>query len=350
MEKQQLSTSAPPSELGSSNPQFRWRLSLYQERMDAELAAAQPFIVDVALDEIEVARQLESDQAELTKASEATALAEVGIDVRDQSIARTSAPAIPIRVYAPRTDPAPLGAVLFFHGGGFLFGSLESEHSRCLFLARQTESVVISVDYRLAPENPFPAAFDDCYDALTWVAGNLEEFGVSSGNVAVVGASAGGTLAAAITLKSRDCDGPRIAMQLLIYPVIDVRMATPSIAEFTDTPVWDSVRTKTMWSLYLGAAQAPSAYASPALATSLVGSAPACILAAELDPLRDEAINYALELIKSGVAVELHTYPGAYHGFDVAVPYAEISQRALGDQARAIRKALSHVRGSDAAI
>jgi acetyl esterase len=345
--RENLSTSRPPSELSNLNPQLSWRLSLYQERMDAELAGAQPFIVDVSLDEIQVARKLEADQALASMTSEAVALAAAEIDVRDESILRSDVPHIPIRIYSPKNGRQLPGVIMFFHGGGFVFGSVNSEHARCIHLAKETQCVVVSVDYRLAPEHPFPAAFDDCYDALVWAAANAAELGVISGNIAVVGASAGGNLAAAVSLKARDCDGPPIAIQVLIYPVIDVRMKTPSILEFTDTPVWDSVRTKAMWSLYLGENQEPTAYASPALSTSFVGLPPACVIAAELDPLRDEAIEYAIGLIRAGVAVELHTYPGAYHGFDVAVPYAEISQKTLADQARAIRKAVTHFRGKN---
>jgi acetyl esterase len=267
---------------------------------------------------------------------------EAAVETRNDVIARSDAPGIPIRIYRPKYGSQGLGAFVFFHGGGFALGTLDSEHHRCAYLAREAECVVVSVDYRLAPEHKFPAGLDDCFHAVVWVAENARGLGVVPGRLAVGGASSGGALAAGVALRARDQAGPLLSFQLLIYPVLDPRMETASMAEFTDAPIWNADNNRVMWSYYLPVSGdgRPLQYASPAQADSYEGLPPAMIAAAELDCLRDEAIEYALALSRAGVPVELHTYPGAFHGFDLAAPHAEISQRTLGDQARALGRAL----------
>ncbi|MQY08836.1 alpha/beta hydrolase [Actinomadura macrotermitis] len=248
-----------------------------------------------------------------------------------------------VRVYRPVDADAPAPVVLDFHGGGFVMGSLDSEHRRALDLARRTGFVVISVDYRLAPEHPFPAGLEDCYEALCWTVENATELGVDPARLAVAGGSAGGGLAAAVTLLARDRGGPAIAFQLLICPALDDRMRTRSAASFTDVPAFDSAAAAQMWPLYLPAGLDgvdEPAYAAPARAADLSGLPPAYVLTAEHDPLRDEGNRYALGLLDAGVPVELHHVPGTFHVFDHVAPDAGISRRARAEMAAALVRAL----------
>lgn len=335
------------SRLEHPNPPglLKWRPTSYRERLDVELGAVEPFLVDIPFESIDDARRMESEQSAAWMKANAIYLEAATVEHFDATVSRADGSRIPIRVYRPK-DVKPLsGVVMFLHGGGFAIGSIDSEHGRCVYLAKDAECVVVSVEYRLAPEHPFPAAFDDCFDVLTWISKNSIQLGVESSNIAIAGSSAGGNLAAAVALKARDLGGPSISLQVLIYPVLDSRMKTASMAEFDSTPVWDGVRNEIMWSTYLSDAANVSAYCSPALAEDFSGLPPALILIAELDPLRDEAIAYAVSLLGAHVPVEMHLYQGAYHGFDLAAPFATISQRAFADQGRAIHKALTHYDG-----
>jgi acetyl esterase/lipase len=314
----------------------------HQDRADVELAAAMPFLITVPFDNVREAREIVNQQTRATLTQQDSYLQLVEVDWHDTEVARTTGPDIPIRVYTPRGHASPLGVLMFIHGGGFTLGNLDSEHTRCVQICSEAQCVVVRVDYRLAPEHPYPAALNDCYETLEWISRSLPRLGVDAGSIAVGGASAGGNLAAAVALKARDDGGPRIALQLLIYPVIDVRMITASMEEFDTTPIWDSHNNKSMWSFYLVDDEIATEYASPILAASLEGLPPAAIIAAELDPLRDEAIEYASALMRANVPVDLICYRGAYHGFDVAFPFAEISQRSLRDQIHMLRRALSH--------
>jgi acetyl esterase/lipase len=316
-----------------------WRPSPHQHRIDPELAAMLPLTVEIPFEQVDRARELEAQRTAESFGREALTL-EAAVESRNDAIVRTGAPDVPIRIYRPKFGSQGLGAFVFFHGGGFALGTLDSEHNRCAYLAKEAECVVVSVGYRLAPEHKFPAGFDDCFDAVVWVAENARELGVVPGRLAVGGASAGGALAAGVALRARDEEAPLLSFQLLIYPVLDLRMKTPSMEEFSDAPTWDAVSNRAMWEYYLPVDDEAVGYASPALADNLDGLPPTMITAAELDCLRDEAVEYALALSRAGVPVELHMYPGAFHGFDLAAPHAEISQRTLVDQARALGKAL----------
>jgi acetyl esterase len=246
---------------------------------------------------------------------------------------------VPLRIYTPRQGRTPRPVIVYFHGGAFVLGDLDFEHPRCLEMARETGAVVVAVDYRLAPEHPFPAPFDDCWATFTWVSQN-EELEIDRGQVAVAGASAGGALAAAVCLMARDrgIRGPRF--QLLLYPVIDDRMITPSMAEFVNIPGWNRTSSEHMWSHYLGKERGQVLpYAAPARAHGLRGLPPAYIMTADQDALRDEGIEYARRLIEDGVPAELHHYPCTFHGFDT-MANGEVSRRARAESYAALRKAL----------
>jgi acetyl esterase/lipase len=208
-------------------------------------------------------------------------------------------------------------------------------------VAGEVGAVVVSVDYRLAPEHPFPAGVEDCYAALAWLAAHAAELGVDPARIAVAGQSAGGGLAAATALLARDRGGPALCFQLLEIPELDDRLDTPSMRAFTDTPLWNRPNAVWSWKHYLGASHAgePSAYAAPARAKDLAGLPPAYVSTMEFDPLRDEGILYALRLLQAGVPVELHSYPGTFHG-SALLPGAKVSQRGAREVMEALRHAL----------
>jgi acetyl esterase/lipase len=250
---------------------------------------------------------------------------------------------VPVRVYAPEgADRDPLPGVLYLHGGGFSVGDLDSEHNGAARIAAEVQTVVVSVDYRLAPEHPFPAGLDDCYAALVWMAAHVDELGVDPDRLAVRGASAGGGLAAAVALLARDRGGPTLRFQALAIPELDDRLETPSMTEFVDTPMWTRARAENSWRQYLGTepgAPDVSPYAAPARAEDLSRLPAAYISVCEFDPLRDEGITYAHRLVQAGVHTELHLYPGTFHG---STQFAEVdvSRRMQADDLGALRRAL----------
>lgn len=256
--------------------------------------------------------------------------------------ARAGSPDILVRSYAAadRDDAGP--ALLFFHGGGFVTGNLDTEDARCRQIARRTGILVISVDYRLAPEHPFPSAFEDCYDVLLWAAAHAADLRVDLGRIAVGGTSAGGALAAAVALAARDLSGPAVAYQLMLYPVTDHRMATWSMKEFHATPGWHQRNNVHMWRHYLGAEPgvSVSAYAAPAAAPDLSGLPSAYLMTAEFDPLRDEGLDFARRMLAAGVSVEIRQFSGTFHGFDAAAPHATVTRRALDEQCAVLARAL----------
>ena len=240
---------------------------------------------------------------------------------------------VPVRIYRNENAPDPCGALLFFHGGAFVFGDLESEYERCVRFAHQANCVVVSVDYRLAPEHPYPAAVDDGFAALQWLRRNASQLGVDPNRIGVGGASAGGAIAAATVLRARDGVGPSIKAQLLIYPVLDNETSSSSIEQFYRAEPWDGERTRKMWRAYLGndIKDVPT-YASPARAHDLTNLPPTYIMTAECDPLRDEAITFGRRLLRAGTTVELHHFARTFHGFDVVAPGSRLSELALDEQ------------------
>ena len=180
------------------------------------------------------------------------------LDVDDRSIpGPDGAPDVVVRVYAPTSRAAAVPAIVYIHGGGFFVGSIDSEHAGAAALARELGVVVVSVEYRLAPEHPFPAGLEDCYAALTWVHEQADELGVDTDRVAINGGSAGGGLAAGLALLARDRGGPRICFQYLGIPELDDRLDTPSMRQFHDTPMWSRPAAEKSWEWYLGDAARP---------------------------------------------------------------------------------------------
>lgn len=260
---------------------------------------------------------------------------------RDEVIAGPGGGPLSVRIYVDETSPTPRGALLFLHGGAFVFGGLESEHDRCLRLADGSGTVVVSVDYRLAPESPFPAALDDASCALNWLVAHAADLGIDPARIGVGGASAGGALAALVVLRARDSASAPLRAQLLIYPATDDRAIDRSITQYEHSEPWDGERTRKMWPLYLADDTAKaSPEASPARAKDVSRLPVTYIMVAEQDPLRDQALDYAQRLLNSGVSVDLRMFAGTYHGFDVVAPNARLSQVAVTDQRDFLRREL----------
>jgi acetyl esterase/lipase len=268
------------------------------------------------------------------------------VEISSATVSAADGYEIPIRMYRPLSGATPRGALVHFHGGAFVGGDLDLSEGAVGRMADVANLLVVDVDYRLAPEHPFPTGFDDCYDALVWTAAKAVELQVDPARIAVGGESAGGALAAAVAIASRDRGGPALAYQQLLYPVLDDALTTKSVRELVDAPMWDAPSTALMWDHYLGPVSSRgvvSPYAAPMRGADapggLAGLPPAYILACEFDPLRDEEIAYATALIAAGVSVELHVVPGTFHGFEglstqlgkrTTLEYCDALKRAVG--------------------
>ena len=247
---------------------------------------------------------------------------------------------IPVRVYTPAGE-GPKPVIVYFHGGGWVVGDLDTVDKPVRSIANRTGAVVVSVDYRLAPEQVYPAAFDDSYAATVWVAEHAAELDGDPARVAVAGDSAGGTLAAAVALAARDRHGPRLFAQLLIYPVTNFDFTTASYEENGEGYLLTRGTMQWFWAHYLGAQDlGKDPYACPARADDLVGLPPAFVATAEFDPLRDEGEAYAAKLGAAGVAVTAKRYDGMLHGFTWTLGATPSGAAMIDDLAAALRSAL----------
>ncbi|ORA15208.1 MULTISPECIES: alpha/beta hydrolase [Mycobacterium avium complex (MAC)] len=233
------------------------------------------------------------------------------------------------------SDRAPV--VVYCHAGGFALGNLDTDHHQCVELSRRGRCTVVSVDYRLAPEHPYPAALEDAGTVVRWVATNAGKLGVDPALLAVAGSSAGATLAACLAQRAADGALPPVAFQLLHQPVLDDRV-TGSKAEFRTSPAFDGEAAELMWGYYLGPAAA-SAATVPARRGEFAGLPPALITCAEIDPFRDEAVDYALRLLRAGVSAELHVFARTCHGFDSLLPEWPVSQQLFALQGHVLSSA-----------
>ncbi|MET0702115.1 MAG: alpha/beta hydrolase [Mycobacterium sp.] len=265
-----------------------------------------------------------------------------GVQLTEEHAPGAAGP-IPLRVFTPEVRKTR-GAIYDIHGGGFTVGTAAMNDAANIAMARTLGAVVVSVDYRLAPENPFPAPLDDCYAGLVWLAEQAERLGVDADTIAIHGVSAGGGLCAALALLARDRGGPQIVFQYLGVPELDDRLGTTSMQSFTDTPLWNLPSAEKSWASYLGDGVPGTAdvspYAAPARATNLAGLPPAYISAMHFDPLRDEDIAYAQALLAAGVTVELHVFPGTFHGSSLATQ-AAVSKREATEALVVLGRALN---------
>jgi acetyl esterase/lipase len=289
-------------------------------RIDPELAAAleqmPPNFGRIDRDNLDKVRQVMAEQRPAPTPS-------------DLDIERCSVPGpdgeVPVIIYRrASTDRQP--CLLWIHGGGYILGSAEDERAR--IIAESLDCAVVSVDYRLAPEHPFPAGPDDCHAALRWIVEEAAALNIDVHRLAIGGASAGGGMAAGVALMNRDRGGPDLTMQLLLYPMIDNLHDTPS-GRFVNHPVWNQRTSFNAWEMYLDGTPGRDAspYAAASRAEDLSGLPPAFICVGTEDLFRDENIEYARRLIDAGVPCELAVFPGLYHGGDIFVPSARISRR-----------------------
>ncbi len=302
---------------------------------DPELAPWIAMIPDIDFSDLATLRNVDESLLEHLPAYEPP----VPLTVRD-----AVAGDVPVRVYSPADQDGPLPGLVYMHGGGFVLGSAEMFSGDAERIAAEVGAVVVSVDYRLAPEHPFPAPIEDCYTALTWTAESAAELGIDPARLAIGGESAGGGLAAGTALLARDRGGPELCFQFLGVPELDDRLDTPSMRAYHDTPMWHRPAAEFSWDSYLGGTgirrtEGVSPYAAPARAEDLSGLPPAFVMTCQFDPLRDEGIDYAQRLAQAGVPTELVLYPGTFHGSSL-VRDAAVTRRMTEDQIAALRRAL----------
>ena len=317
---------------------------MYQpHRLDPDLAPyAAPMTDWLKLEDIPAARAgLEAMLGQL--AAQAPEFPD--IETHDERVpGPKKAPDIMLRVYRPQGHTGRLPVVYYIHGGGMVLGSVPGSDVYCKNLCRSVVATVVSVEYRLAPEHPYPAPLEDCYAGLLWLSENAGKLNVDAKRIAIMGDSAGGGLATGLGLLARDRKKIKIAFQALIYPMIDDRNVKSARVAKGDHYVWSRANNKHGWQAYLGrkfgTASVP-VYAAPARAKNVAGLPPTYICSGDMDLFLKEDMALAGKLMAAHVPVELHIYPGAFHGFDSLAGTAEISQRATADIARALRRALA---------
>lgn len=307
--------------------------------MDPELAAALPTLPDLHIHDLAGAR---ARMRELAAGAQRPSRGEV--IVADHEVLGMDGNCVPVRVCTPPNVTCPLPALLLLHGGGFVMGDLETATAQAMDLCTQVHAVVVGVGYRLAPEHPYPAALHDCEAVLRWIASEYDGLGVDAARIGVYGMSAGGGLAAALTLLTRDRGGPPLCFQLLDAPEVDDRLGTTSMRTFGDTPLWNQGDAVLSWRHYLGGRDGVvPPYAAPARADDLSGLPPAYVSVYENDPLRDEGLAYASSLLNAGVSVELHLFPGTFHR-SATITGAAVSRRQAAETVDALRRGLNPVR------
>jgi triacylglycerol lipase len=269
----------------------------------------------------------------------------VQVDTRRVSIPGPSgSPAVGLTVYRPKDTAEELPCIYHIHGGGYVMGSAEQYQSLVMPQCLELRCVIISVDYRLAPETQFPGSIEDCYVGLEWTFAHASELQIDATRIGVMGESAGGGLAASLALLARDRDGNSLAFQHLIYPMLDDR--TPDCADphpYTGEYIWTGLSNRFGWGALLGKARgtaAVSPYAAAARATDLSRLPNTYIAAGALDLFLEEDLEYARRLTRHGVSVELHVYPGAYHGFDM-LTQSTVANVAKRDSLAALKRALA---------
>jgi acetyl esterase/lipase len=268
----------------------------------------------------------------------------LGVTTEDKSIpGPKGAPNVTVRIYRPEKQSGLLPALLWIHGGGYMLGEIDQEDFTAKQFTLAGECIVVSVEYRLAPEHPYPAPLEDCYAALKWLSTHADELRVDSSRIGIGGASAGGGLAAGLALLARDRNEVKIIFQLLIYPMINDCNIAPASDDLPDTLFWTRENNLKGWRSYLGCEPGKKGipyHAAAFRATNLEGLPPAYITVGNLDLFAQEDIEYSRRLIAAGVPTELHVYPGGCHAFDMLVPNADISKRFTKDIHRALKRAL----------
>ena len=311
--------------------------------VDPDLAPALALLPSLSLNDqtVPVIRAAREQQLRVQQAARAPV---ADIEVREAWVpGPAGAPDVRVLMFRPKSAQGLLPAYLHLHGGGFVLGKPEMYAEFCELFARDANCLVVSVDYRLAPETRFPGAIEDCHAALLWLHEQADALGVDRTRIAVGGESAGATLAAALALMARDRGSVPLVLQLLIYPALTDRLSTqPEENPYAGEYVWTRDNHRYAWTALLGHepdGRPVSPYAAPARAENLSGLPPAFISVGALDLFVDEDIAYATRLLHAGVATELHVYPGAVHAFEL-IREARVTQAALRDRIAALRRAL----------
>jgi acetyl esterase/lipase len=254
-----------------------------------------------------------------------------------------AAPDVPVRVYRPANRQGVAPCLFWIHGGGYMVGHIPADERYCEKMALAVDCMVVSVEYRLAPDCPFPGPLEDCYAALKWTFAHAGELDIDPARIAIGGGSAGGGLAAGLALLARDRGEVRPIFQYLIFPMIDDRNTTPSSYAITDARCWNREANLIGWRSYLGCEPGGpdvSPYAAAARAEDLSNLPPAYLAVGSLDLFLDENIEYAQRLLQAGVTCELHVYPGVIHGWEGIVPQAAVTRRFIEERENALRRAL----------
>lgn len=316
----------------------------FDDELAAALAAAEDVPTTVTPDMLAGLRE----EAVATAPSPAAIAATHGVTVRTVTVSRSGLPELRLLVAHPPTTRPPntrpgSPAIYWIHGGGVVLGDFRFGIDLVLAWAVELGVPVVSVDYRLAPAHPDPAAVEDCYTGLVWVSGHAAELGVDPARLVIAGHSAGAGLAAGTALLARDRGGPRAAGQLLLCPMLDDRERTPASRQLDGVGVWDRTSNRTAWEARLGARRGSAAvepYSAPSRAADLGGLPPAFVDVGSVDTFRDEAVDYATRIWQAGGAAELHVWPGAYHCFEILAPAAAVTLAAVERRADWLRRIL----------
>jgi acetyl esterase len=309
-------------------------------KIDPGLAPFVPHLPDLDLTDVAGMRSILDELTAKKKPYESA----VALSVQDR-LATSGDTSVMVRTYRPAAIETALPGILYMHGGGFVSGGLNMSDTWARRLAAEVCALVVSVDYRLAPEHVFPAPLDDCYAALEWMVAEADSLGLDSARVAVAGDSAGANLAVATAIRARDSGGPAICHQSLSIPGLDDRLDTPSARASTDTPLWRRGHSEHTWAYYLGDDYTPGSddvppLAAPARVKDLSNLPSTFIAACDFDPHRDEAIDFGMRLAQADVRTELHLYPGTFHASRM-FEGAEVSQRMIRDCVTALQRALA---------
>lgn len=311
----------------------------FDERLDPEVAAVIDLLPRFDLADIPGAR---AKRAELARMTLSDVVRRDDVVVEDRVVGDHGTRA---RLYRPRgAQGGLLPALVWIHGGGHVLGAIDQDDPLLEAIAANLGCLCLSVDWRAAPEHPYPAALDDAWAVLRFAFDEAGPLGIDPRRIAIGGASSGGGVAAALALRARDAGGPQPCFQWLVYPMLDDRGITRSSRTITDPRIWNDDCNRRGWAAYLGALSGSDdvpAHAAPARATDLAGLPPAFIGTGDLDLFVDENIAYAQALLDAQVPCELHVYPGAVHGFDIFAPDAAISRRFRADRDGALARAFN---------
>jgi len=316
-------------------------ITINDPELAAGLTAFEQATGGITLDDIPATRQL---LATIMEAGASQAPPVTGVESSDQlAFGKDGNPDVMVRIFRPKNCGETAPALLWIHGGGYVLGGVDGDDAYTRNLAKTLNCVVVSVEYRLAPEHPYPAPLEDCYTALEWISDNAVQLGIIRDRIAIGGASAGGGLAAGLGLLARDRRKIKICYQFLVYPMLDDRNVLPVSETEHDTPLWTRANNLIGWSSYLGhepGDDRTSIYAAPARAENLEGLPPTFIGVGTPDLFRDEDVSFAHRLMQAEVPTELHVYVDGFHGFDQFAPTAATSKRFVDDQVNALVKAL----------